>query len=75
MLKITSEIKRIDNLVDTHSPYPGRFPNVVSEINEIRDEVIRQLNEVWLAFGIHTLPLPHEVTITMDVYGRAGDPR
>ena len=74
MLRITSEIKRIDNLVDTHSPYPGRFPNVVSEINEIRDKIIRELNDVWAAFGVHTLPLPSEVTITMDLYGRAGGP-
>jgi hypothetical protein len=72
MLTITTEIKRIDNLVDKHQPYPGAFPDVVSEINEIRDTVIRKLNEVWLAFGIHALPLPSEVTTTMDLYGSGG---
>jgi hypothetical protein len=72
MLRITTEIKRIDNLVDKHSPYPGVVPDVVFEINEIRDRIIRQLNEVWLAFGIHTLPLPSEVTTTMDLYGSGG---
>jgi hypothetical protein len=74
MLRITSELKRIDNLIDIHNPYPGTFPGVVSEINGIRDKIIRELNEVWAAFGIHTLPLPSEVTITMDVYDRAGGP-
>jgi hypothetical protein len=68
MLTITDKIKRIDNLVDMNSPYPGRFPKVVSEINEVRDEIIRELNQVWTAFGIRPLPLPSEVTITMDIY-------
>jgi hypothetical protein len=72
MLEIRNQIKRIDNLIDTHSHRPGYFPLVVAEINEIRDKIIQRLNEVWTALGIHTLPIPSEVTITMNLYDEFG---
>jgi TIR domain len=74
MLEIVDVIKRIDNLIATHSPYPGAFPNVVTEINELRDGIITKLNSVWEAFRIHTLPIPSQVTTTMSLYDSKGGP-
>jgi hypothetical protein len=74
MLNISDLLKRIDNLIDTHKPYPGAYPEVVDEINRIRDDVINKLNRVWLAFGLHKLPVPSEVETTMSVYDSYGGP-
>jgi hypothetical protein len=70
MLDLADRLKAIDNLISSHSPYPGKFEDVVAEIDKNRDSIVRKLNEIWQCFGIHTLPIPTAVTTTADAYGR-----
>ena len=63
MLKVSEQLKSIDNIITNNLPYPGLVAEVVSEIDRLRDDIILKMNAIWTVFRIHTLPIPTSVPV------------
>jgi TIR domain len=69
--QIETQLKTVCNLIEilkTKSRDEGQ--SIRAEIDAKRDAIIGGLNAIWSCFGLHTLPIPTEVTDATDVWER-----
>jgi TIR domain len=74
MQQVATQLKTIDNLIEMlielrkKAPDSPQLGKIITELDTKRDTVIGALNKIWLCFGLHTLPIPTDITESTDVW-------
>jgi hypothetical protein len=76
MQEVATQLKAVDNLIERLKAAPNLFQtdNIIVELDTKRDTIIKTLNKIWQCFGLHTLPIPTEITASTDAWESFPEP-